>query len=40
MTAAGAAGPVPFEDPHDYRRRMRDVTKWMKERGTYPKGAK
>lgn len=40
VAAARAAGPVPFEDPHDYRRRMRDVTKWMKERGTYPKGAR
>ena len=40
VAAARAAGPVPFEDPHDYRRRMRGVTKWMKEQGTYPKGAK
>ena len=40
VAAARAAGPVPFEDPHAYRRRMRDVTKWMKEQGTYPKGAK
>jgi endonuclease YncB( thermonuclease family) len=36
LAAANAAGPVPFEDPHAYRRRMRDVTNWMKERGTYP----
>ena len=32
--AAKAAGPVPFEPPGDYRRRMRDLSKWMKEQGT------
>ncbi|MAG55082.1 MAG: hypothetical protein CMJ83_02200 [Planctomycetes bacterium] len=37
LKAAKAAGPVPFEDPGVYRRRMRDVTKWMKANGTYPK---
>jgi micrococcal nuclease len=32
--AAKAAGPVPFEPPGDYRRRMRDLSKWMKEQGS------
>jgi len=40
LAAAKAAGPVPFEDPHGYRRRMRAVTKWLKEQGRYPKGPK
>jgi len=26
-------GPVPFEPPHAFRARMRDVSKWMKEKG-------
>lgn len=34
--AAKDAGPVPFEPPHQYRKRMREVTKSMKEKGTYP----
>jgi endonuclease YncB( thermonuclease family) len=29
--AAKAAGPLPFESPNDFRRRMRDVSRWMKE---------
>ena len=29
LAAAKAAGPVPFEPPHLFRARMRDVTKWM-----------
>jgi micrococcal nuclease len=33
LAAAKAAGPVPFEPPHLYRARMRDLTKWMKENG-------
>jgi len=33
VAAAKAAGPVPFEPPHQFRARMRDVTKWMQERG-------
>ena len=36
LAAARAAGPVPFEDPHLYRARMREVARWMKARGTYP----
>ena len=35
--AAKAAGPVPFEPPHVYRKRMKAVSKWMREKGTYPK---
>lgn len=31
--AAKAAGPVPFESPGDFRRRMREVSRWMKARG-------
>jgi endonuclease YncB( thermonuclease family) len=34
--AVQKAGPVPFEPPHQYRKRMREVTKHMKEAGTYP----
>ncbi len=33
--AAKAAGPVPFEPPADYRRRMRDLSRWMKEQGVH-----
>ena len=33
LAAAKAAGPLPFEPPHAFRARMRDVSKWMKERG-------
>ncbi len=35
--AAKTAGPVPFEPPHQYRKRMKAVSKWMQERGSYPK---
>lgn len=31
--AAKAAGPLPFESPGDFRRRMRDVSRWMKSQG-------
>ncbi len=37
VAAAKAAGPVPFEPPHHFRTRMRKVSQWMKEQGTYPK---
>jgi len=37
QAAAAAAGPVPFEAPWLYRKRMRAVTAWMKAHGTYPK---
>lgn len=30
LEAARAAGPVPFEKPGDFRRRMREVSDWMK----------
>jgi micrococcal nuclease len=33
LAAAKEAGPVAFEPPHLYRARMRDLTKWMKEKG-------
>lgn len=33
LAAAKDAGPVPFEPPHQFRARMRDVTKWMQEKG-------
>jgi len=36
LAAARQAGPLPFEPPHLYRARMRDVTEWMKKNGTYP----
>ncbi len=36
MAAAKAAGPVPFEPPYLYRRRMGDLTKWLKAKGQYP----
>jgi endonuclease YncB( thermonuclease family) len=36
LAAAEAAGPVPFEPPHRYRARMRELSKYMKEQGTYP----
>lgn len=35
-SAAKAAGPLPFESPGAFRARMRDVSRWMKSRGTYP----
>jgi micrococcal nuclease len=34
--AARHAGPLPFESPADYRRRMRALSRWMKARGVYP----
>ena len=36
MAAAKAAGPVPFEPPYLYRRRMGDLTNWLKSKGQYP----
>jgi micrococcal nuclease len=33
LAAAKTAGPLPFEPPHVFRGRMRDVSKWMKEQG-------
>jgi endonuclease YncB( thermonuclease family) len=34
--AAKDIGPLPFEAPHLFRARMRDVTNWMKQTGQYP----
>jgi endonuclease YncB( thermonuclease family) len=36
LAAAKAAGPLPFEPPHAFRARMRDVSRWMKEKGLEP----
>jgi endonuclease YncB( thermonuclease family) len=36
LEAAKTAGPLPFEPPHVYRGRMRELSRWMKERGLYP----
>lgn len=36
MAAAKAAGPLAFEPPHEYRARMRALSRWMKEKGIYP----
>jgi micrococcal nuclease len=33
LAAAKSAGPLPFEPPHLFRTRMRELSKWMKERG-------
>jgi endonuclease YncB( thermonuclease family) len=37
--AARAAGPLPFESPAEYRRRMREVSRWTKSRGPPPRGS-
>jgi micrococcal nuclease len=34
--AAKDIGPLPFEPPHQYRARMRDLTNWMKQNGQFP----
>jgi len=36
LAAAKEAGPVPFEAPHRYRARMRELSKYMRAQGTYP----
>jgi micrococcal nuclease len=33
LAAAKSAGPLPFEPPHAFRGRMREVSRWMKEKG-------
>ena len=33
VAAARTAGPLPFEPPHAFRGRMRELSKWMKEKG-------
>jgi len=36
VEAAKVAGPVPFEPPHEFRRRMRDVTEHLRATGALP----
>jgi micrococcal nuclease len=36
MAAAKAQGPLPFEPPHLFRARMRELSNWLKARGKYP----
>jgi endonuclease YncB( thermonuclease family) len=36
VAAAKAAGPLPFESPAEFRKRMREVSRWMKEHGVSP----
>ncbi len=36
LEAARQAGPVPFEAPHLFRRRMREVSDWMRAHGELP----
>ena len=36
MAAAKAQGPLPFEAPHLFRARMRELSTWLKARGEYP----
>jgi endonuclease YncB( thermonuclease family) len=36
LATARQAGPLAFESPGAFRARMRDVSRWMKERGIYP----
>lgn len=36
LEAARAAGPVAFEPPFQYRRRMREVSEWMRAQGFLP----
>jgi endonuclease YncB( thermonuclease family) len=36
LAAAKAAGPTRFESPADFRRRMRELSRWMKEKGIRP----
>jgi endonuclease YncB( thermonuclease family) len=33
LAAAKAAGPLPFEPPHAFRARMRELSRWMREKG-------
>jgi hypothetical protein len=36
LAASKQAGPLPFEPPHQFRARMRGLSKWMREHGQYP----
>lgn len=35
LDAASKAGPIPFEPPYMYRKRMREVSSWMQTRGLH-----
>jgi len=37
VAAAKDVGPLPFEPPHQFRARMRDLTNWMKQNGQFPR---
>jgi micrococcal nuclease len=36
LAAAKDIGPLPFEPPHQYRARMRELSNWMKQHAQYP----
>jgi len=36
--AAATAGPLAFEEPYLYRRRLRKLSAWLKKQGAYPLG--
>lgn len=36
LAAAREAGPLPFESPGAYRKRMREVSDWMRSKGLLP----
>jgi hypothetical protein len=36
LVAAKMQGPLPFEPPHLFRARMRELSTWLKARGEYP----
>lgn len=40
LEAARAAGPLAFEPPYQFRRRMREITEWMQDEGLLPVDAK
>jgi len=37
LAASREAGPLPFESPGEFRKRMREVARWMRDRGLLPK---
>ena len=36
IEAATVQGPLPFEPPHVFRARMRELSNWLRARGEYP----
>jgi endonuclease YncB( thermonuclease family) len=36
LAAARTAGPPPFEPPHAYRARMRELSAWLRRTGAFP----